>query len=79
LLSARPDADVLFCAHVGLDGIQSFGRFANGALVHRTIRLVYWRVPAAEIPPDRDAQIDWLFEQWRRVDAWVDTHRKSVE
>jgi len=79
LLSARPDADVLFCAHVGLDGIQSFRQFLNGALVHRTIRLVYWRIPAVEIPPDRDAQIDWLFAQWRRVDAWVDSHRKSVE
>ena len=28
-------------------------------------------VAAARIPKDRDAQIDWLYDHWSRVDEWV--------
>jgi 1-acyl-sn-glycerol-3-phosphate acyltransferase len=79
LLQAAPDADVLFCAHVGFDGIQSFNQFLSGGLVNRTVRITYWRVPPAEVPDDRDAQIDWLFEHWHRIDDWVGVHKKPGE
>jgi len=77
LLDAAPDTDVLFCAHVGFDGIQSFHEFLRGGLVHRTVSVVYWRVPAAEIPHDRDARIDWLFAWWSRIDRWVQEHAED--
>jgi len=76
LLQAAPGTDALFCAHVGFDGIRSFNEFLRGGLVKRTVRMIYWRVPGDRIPGDRDAQIDWLFEQWRRVDDWVGAHQK---
>ena len=28
-------------------------------------------IAAARIPKDRDAQIDWLYDHWSRVDEWV--------
>jgi 1-acyl-sn-glycerol-3-phosphate acyltransferase len=77
LLDAAPEADVLFCAHVGFEGIQSFHQFLRGGLVNRTIQVVYWRVPAAEVPRDRDARIDWLFDWWGRIDRWV--HERAKE
>lgn len=71
LLDRNPGADVVFCAHVGFDAASTFWHFWNGSLVGETIRVRFWRVPAAEIPKDRDARIDWLFSQWERVDAFV--------
>jgi len=75
LLAANPGADVVFCAHVGFDGAGSFKDLANGALVGQTIRVCFWRVPAADIPPDRAAQTEWLYEHWARIDAWVGRFR----
>ena len=71
LLDRNPGADVVFCAHVGFDAASTFWHFWNGSLVGEAIRVRLWRVPAAEIPKDRDARIDWLFSQWERVDAYV--------
>jgi 1-acyl-sn-glycerol-3-phosphate acyltransferase len=77
LLDAAPPADVMFCAHVGFDGIRSFNEFLSGGLVGQLVHIAYWIVPGGEVPADRDARIDWLFEQWRRVDAWVGAHKKG--
>jgi hypothetical protein len=77
LLDAAPAADILFCAHVGFEGIQSFHEFLRGGLVNRTVEVVYWRVPAAEVPRDRDARIDWLFDWWGRIDRWVQERTKE--
>jgi 1-acyl-sn-glycerol-3-phosphate acyltransferase len=76
LLDFAPPADVVLCAHVGFDGIQSFREFLSGNLVGRLIHVSYRIVPGADVPPDRDARIDWLFEQWERVDEWVAAHQK---
>ena len=78
LLDAAPGVDVLFCAHVGFEGIQSFHEFLRGGLVNRTVEVAYWRVPASEILHDRDARIDWLFDEWARVDTWVRERAKDA-
>jgi len=31
----------------------------------------WWHVPRADIPADRDAQIEWLFAWWERIDTWI--------
>jgi hypothetical protein len=28
-------------------------------------------VNAAEIPADRDDQVEWLYENWAKIDAWL--------
>lgn len=76
LLEERPDADVVFCAHAGFDGVTRFSEFLDGGLVGQVVRIAFWRVPAPGIPREPDARIDWLFSQWARVDAWVGAHRK---
>jgi len=35
----------------------------------------WWHVPRSDIPEGRDAQIDWLFGWWERIDAWIGEHR----
>jgi hypothetical protein len=37
----------------------------------------WWQVSREEIPEDRDAQIEWLFTWWERIDAWIDEHRAA--
>ncbi len=71
LLSAAPHADVAFCAHVGFEGVRSLSDATSGVLVGRRVRVKMWRVPAAEIPTEPDAQRVWLFTQWAEVDRWV--------
>lgn len=65
------NADVIFCAHTGLEAAGSPRDVVAGALVGSTVRVQFWRVPHAEIPRPREARIEWLFDQWERLDAWI--------
>jgi 1-acyl-sn-glycerol-3-phosphate acyltransferase len=77
LLEERPDADVVFCAHVGFDRATRFSTFMNGGLVGVTVRVAFWRVPAADVPAEREARIHWLMDEWDRVDAWIEARREG--
>jgi hypothetical protein len=35
------------------------------------VRIRFWRIPRAQIPTTREALIDWLWQQWATLDAWV--------
>jgi 1-acyl-sn-glycerol-3-phosphate acyltransferase len=74
LLDTRPDVDVAFLAHVGLEPAGSLNEIWNGQLIGRTIRLCFWRVPSAEIPLTAEERLAWLDTQWERVDAWIAAH-----
>jgi len=39
--------------------------------VGTTIRLKFWRFPAADVPSDRDALIAWLYDRWLELDDWI--------
>jgi 1-acyl-sn-glycerol-3-phosphate acyltransferase len=73
LLEAAPGVDVVFCAHTGFESLHDLNDLWNGALVGRAIDVAFWRVPAATIPVERAARIDWLFDEWTRVDAWLES------
>ena len=34
----------------------------------------YWRIPASEVPTEREQLTEWLFEWWERIDRWVQGH-----
>jgi 1-acyl-sn-glycerol-3-phosphate acyltransferase len=71
LLDEARGVDVVFFAHVGLDGFEYISDIWRGGLVGQTIRIKLWRVPAAEIPDGDEARTEWLYENWLEVDAWV--------
>jgi hypothetical protein len=75
LLSRNPGADVVICAHTGLESASSFGDLWRGDLVGATVRVRLWRVPFAQLPTEPDAQMSWLFEQWQRVDDWIEDQK----
>jgi 1-acyl-sn-glycerol-3-phosphate acyltransferase len=74
-LDAAPDADVVLVAHTGLDHMLTVADVWREIPMDKQIIMRWWRVPRAEIPPDRDARIDWLFSWWERIDEWIEEHR----
>ncbi|MGC2240416.1 MAG: lysophospholipid acyltransferase family protein [Acidimicrobiia bacterium] len=64
-------ADVVVLAHRGLEGFARVKDIWSGGLVGSTIDVHFWRVPRSSIPEGRSARVEWLFEIWADVDAWV--------
>jgi len=75
LLDPLTPSDVVIMAHVGLDGLATVKHLLDGAIVGSRIQVRFWRIPKEEIPEAREERIDWLFDQWDQVDAWIATHR----
>jgi 1-acyl-sn-glycerol-3-phosphate acyltransferase len=76
-LDAAPDADVLLVAHTGLDHVLTLRDVWRELPMDKQIVMRWWRVPREEIPTEREAQIDWLFDWWARIDAWVEENRPA--
>jgi 1-acyl-sn-glycerol-3-phosphate acyltransferase len=71
LLQSARGADVVIFGHVGLDGFEYISDIWSGGLVGTTVRLKFWRFPAAEVPSERDALIAWLYDRWQELDDWI--------
>ena len=71
LLEAAPEADVVFLAHAGFDGVRTLADLRRGALVGRLVRVHLWRRPRAEVPADREGRERWLAAQWQAMDDWI--------
>lgn len=74
-LDAAPDADVLLVAHTGLDHVITVLDVWHSLPMDKQLVMGWWRVPRSEIPASREDRIDWLFDWWQRIDAWVEEHR----
>jgi 1-acyl-sn-glycerol-3-phosphate acyltransferase len=71
VLQERPDLDVVFCSHQGLEDSLTKASIASGGLIGRPLHISFWREPAATRPRDTDELRRWLFEQWDRVDEFA--------
>lgn len=78
LLERAPELDVVFCGHVGFDGLEYISDIWAGGLNGATIRVKFWRVPAAEIPRGERGRIEWLYRQWHDLDRWVGAQRAEL-
>jgi 1-acyl-sn-glycerol-3-phosphate acyltransferase len=78
LLEAAPDADVVFAVHTGFEDVRSLADVGNGALIGRRIQVEFRRVPAGSIPSAREPRIEWLYDEWSRLDAWLEAHVEPV-
>ena len=76
-LAAAPDADVVWVAHAGLDHLYNVVDIWRELPLDTTVRMRWWRVPAAEVPRDEDAQVGWLYHWWKTIDDWVYETRRS--
>ena len=76
-ISACPDADVIFVAHAGLDNIITVGDVWGKFPIDQVIRARWWRVPVDQVPrtADHEAQVQWLYGWWERIDTWISENR----
>jgi 1-acyl-sn-glycerol-3-phosphate acyltransferase len=72
-MAACPAADVVFVAHTGLDRLVSVRDVWRSLSADVSVSAQWWRVPAAEVPrtAGHQAQVDWLYDWWQRIDAWI--------
>lgn len=74
-LDAAPEADVLLVAHTGLDHVVTIADVWHSLPMDKRLLTGWWRIPREEIPEGREERIEWLFDWWATVDAWVGEHR----
>jgi 1-acyl-sn-glycerol-3-phosphate acyltransferase len=72
-LAAAPEADVVWVAHAGLDHLYTVADIWRELPLDGVVRMRWWRVPHDEVP--REAQVEWLYDWWERIDDWVDHAR----
>jgi 1-acyl-sn-glycerol-3-phosphate acyltransferase len=75
LLDESDGADVVLCAHVGLDGFEFISDIWAGGLVGTTVKVRFWRFRADEIPATEPERITWLYERWQTLDDWIGAQR----
>jgi 1-acyl-sn-glycerol-3-phosphate acyltransferase len=74
-LDAAPDADVVLVAHTGLDHMRTVADLWRELPMDKQIVMRWWRVPRGEVPDSREHRIDWLFQWWAQIDAWIEVNR----
>lgn len=80
-IQACPQADVIFVAHAGLDRLVTAGDVWRHLSVGQEIRAKWWRIPCDEVPRelDHEAQLQWLYAWWERIDDWISQNRPADE
>jgi len=77
LLARSEGVDVAFCAHIGMEGAATMQDWAGGALLDKTLKVAFFRVPAAEVPRGKEECVKWLYSNWERVDRWIEEQKAS--
>ena len=78
LLEEAGGTDVVICGHVGFDGLETVGDIYAGDLVGSTIRVRFWRHPAATVPThDRAELTAWLYARWQELDDWIEEQKRT--
>ena len=74
-LTNADDADVVFVAHTGVEHMATVLDVWRELPMDTAIEMRWWLVPAADVPSDREARIDWLFDWWKQIDDWIAERR----
>lgn len=78
MLQANSKAYAVFCTHVGFEAATKAVNLLNGKLINATIKIKLWKVPFDKIPKTREEQIQWMFDQWQKMDEWVEKHKSQI-
>ena len=73
-IDGAPGADVVFVAHTGLEDLSTLRDLWNGLPMDANVLVQFWVVAAEDVPDEKDARIDWLFDWWECVNEWVDAN-----
>lgn len=70
-LCAAPSADVVVFSHTGHDELLDLQSVWAALPLRRALDVIWWREPSAPRSGDEEATGEWLYDLWRRIDAWV--------
>jgi 1-acyl-sn-glycerol-3-phosphate acyltransferase len=76
-LKNADDADIVFVAHTGVEHMVTVLDVWRELPMDTSIEMRWWLVPAADVPADRYARIDWLFDWWKQIDDWIVERRAA--
>lgn len=79
LIAAHPEIDVLVIAHRGLERAGSMYDLWAGGLLRAHLEIQIWRIPAAEVPREREELEEWMVQQWERIDAFAARSKALAE
>jgi 1-acyl-sn-glycerol-3-phosphate acyltransferase len=71
LLDGAPTADVIVMGHTGFERFTSLGAIYRAVPFRAPVRVWLWRVPRAAVPGTDGTRVDWLYDQWERLDASI--------
>ena len=77
LLDAAPQADLVFMAHTGLEGITRMSTLVDGTLLGRSLLVELRFVAAGDVPTEPGMRLQWMYEQWLAMDRWVAAHQPA--
>lgn len=77
-LESAPDAAVVVVAHTGLERLVTVRDIWRELPVDKRIVMKGFPSLVADLPRDRDAREAWLFDEWERVDAWIEANEPQV-
>lgn len=78
-LLANSTCDVVFLAHTGFEGIATLNDIWNGSLVGRHVTVKIWRTNRTQWPAHSDGQWAECIEQWKKVDAFIESKQRPAE
>ncbi|MCC6267683.1 MAG: 1-acyl-sn-glycerol-3-phosphate acyltransferase [Dehalococcoidia bacterium] len=78
-LAALPGADVVVCAHRGLDAAADYRSLLSGGLVGREVLIDFRRIARADVPALPEDQLRWLSGVWAELDAWIDAGAEAPQ
>ncbi|WP_433827136.1 1-acyl-sn-glycerol-3-phosphate acyltransferase [Actinoplanes sp. CA-015351] len=76
-IEAAPDAGVIFVAHTGLDRMITVSDVWRELPMDKRLVMRFWSVPPEEVPADEQERVDWLYDWWARIDAWIEENRPA--
>ncbi|MBG0561830.1 1-acyl-sn-glycerol-3-phosphate acyltransferase [Actinoplanes aureus] len=76
-IEAAPDAGVIFVAHTGLDRMMSVSDVWRELPMDKQLVMRFWSVPPEEVPAGEPERVEWLYDWWARIDAWIEENRPT--
>ncbi len=77
LLANCPHSPIVILAHTGLEGVAELSGLRRQLPLRHPVVVRWWEIDRAGVPTDPKDQVEWLNDQWRRLDTWVSEHRQT--
>ncbi|MCC6436210.1 MAG: 1-acyl-sn-glycerol-3-phosphate acyltransferase [Acidimicrobiales bacterium] len=73
LLGGAPaHTDVVILGHVGFEGFSTVAELWRNVPLAAPVVVRAWRWSASEVPVERRARVDWLYDRWEELDQWIE-------